>query len=108
MRQASDGAAYPAKTAEIKWRSHLAGPGAARITNEASGPVSIHCQALSHRTGEVTGRTLGSSSPLILRFVHDLEQNTAEVVATQGKVLGPLNTSDFSSALLQARASGPR
>src|SRR5260370_25951489 len=43
-------------------------------------------------------------------FGHDLEQNTAAVVkASGGQVLGsvrvPINTSDFSSALLQAQAS---
>jgi branched-chain amino acid transport system substrate-binding protein len=43
-------------------------------------------------------------------FGHDLEQNTAAVVkASGGQVLGdvrvPINTADFSSALLQAQAS---
>src|SRR5260370_3906270 len=48
--------------------------------------------------------------PADYAFGHDLEQNTAAVVkASGGQVLGsvrvPINTSDFSSALLQAQAS---
>ncbi|MBW8854725.1 MAG: ABC transporter substrate-binding protein, partial [Bradyrhizobium sp.] len=46
-------------------------------------------------------------------FVHSLEADaTAAVQAAGGKVLGsvrhPLNTSDFSSYLLQAQASGAK
>jgi branched-chain amino acid transport system substrate-binding protein len=93
------------------------GPGATRITNEACTPVSVHYAfdnyALSHGTGEAMVRAGYDSWFFITAdyaFGHDLEQNTTAVVTAHGgKVLGqvkvPLNTSDFSSALLQAQAS---
>jgi len=95
----------------------LNGPGAARITNEACTPVSIHYTydnyALSHGTGAAMVKA-GYASWFFLTadyaFGHDLEQNTAAVVkASGGQVLGsvrvPINNSDFSSALLQAQSS---
>jgi len=95
----------------------LNGPGAARITNEACTPVSIHYTydnyALSHGTGAAMVRA-GYDTWFFLTadyaFGHDLEQNTAAVVkASGGQVLGsvrvPINTSDFSAALLQAQSS---
>ena len=95
----------------------LNGPGATRITNEACTPVSVHYTydnyALSHGTGAAMV-TAGYDTWFFLTadyaFGHDLEQVTAAVVkAGGGKVLGsvrvPINTSDFSSALLQAQAS---
>ncbi|HXW26887.1 MAG TPA: ABC transporter substrate-binding protein, partial [Xanthobacteraceae bacterium] len=95
----------------------LNGPGATRITNEACTPVSIHYTydnyALSHGTGAAMVKA-GYDTWFFLTadyaFGHDLEDVTAAVVkAGGGKVLGsvrvPLNTSDFSSALLQAQAS---
>jgi branched-chain amino acid transport system substrate-binding protein len=93
------------------------GPGAARITNEACTPVSVHYAydnyALSHGTGQAMVKAGYDTWFFITAdyaFGHDLEQNTAAVVSARGgKVLGevkvPLNTSDFSSALLQAQAS---
>jgi len=95
----------------------LNGPGAARITNEACTPVSIHYTydnyALSHGTGAAMVKA-GYDTWFFLTadyaFGHDLEQITAGVVkASGGHVLGsvkvPINTSDFSSALLQAQSS---
>jgi branched-chain amino acid transport system substrate-binding protein len=95
----------------------LNGPGATRITNEACTPISVHYTydnyALSHGTGAAMVRA-GNDTWFFLTadyaFGHDLEQVTAAVVkANGGKVLGsvrvPINTSDFSSALLQAQAS---
>ncbi len=95
----------------------LNGPGAARITNEACTPVSIHYTydnyALSHGTGAAMVKE-GYNTWFFLTadyaFGHDLEKITAGVVkASGGQVLGsvsvPINTSDFSSALLQAQAS---
>jgi branched-chain amino acid transport system substrate-binding protein len=95
----------------------LNGPGAARITNEACTPVSIHYTydnyALSHGTGAAMVKA-GYATWFFLTadyaFGHDLEQNTAAVVkASGGQVLGsvrvPINNSDFSSALLQAQSS---
>ena len=67
--------------------------------------------------GHVIGQPIDSLSesvdPLVARvhtFGHELERDTREVVtANGGRVLGsarvPLNTADFSSFLLQARAS---
>ena len=95
----------------------LSGPGAARITNEACTPVSVHYTydnyALSHGTGSAMVKAGYDSWFFITAdyaFGHDLEQNTAAVVkASGGQVLGdvrvPINTADFSSALLQAQAS---
>ena len=95
----------------------LSGPGATRITNEACAPISVHYAydnyALSHGTASAMVKA-GYDSWFFLTadyaFGHDLEQNTAAVVkASGGQVLGavrvPINTSDFSSALLQAQAS---
>jgi branched-chain amino acid transport system substrate-binding protein len=95
----------------------LSGPGAARITNEACTPISIHYAydnyALSHGTASAMVKAGYDSWFFITAdyaFGHDLEQNTATVVkASGGQVLGdvrvPINTADFSSALLQAQAS---
>ena len=94
----------------------LNGPGATRITNEACTPISIHYTydnyALSHGTGAATvkGYDTWFFVTADYSFGHDLEQATAAVVrAGGGRVLGsvrvPINTLDFSSALLQAQAS---
>src|SRR5262249_32665393 len=95
----------------------LNGPGATRITNEACTPISIHYTydnyALSHGTGAATVKA-GYDSwffiPADYAFGHDLEQTLAGMVrAGGGQVLGsvrlPLNTLDFSSALLKAQSS---
>src|SRR6516165_295609 len=95
----------------------LNGPGATRITNEACTPISIHYTydnyALAHGTGSATIKA-GYDTWFFLTadyaFGHDLEQITATFVrAGGGQVLGstrvPMNTLDFSSALLQAQAS---
>jgi branched-chain amino acid transport system substrate-binding protein len=95
----------------------LNGPGAARITNEACTPISIHYTydnyALAHGTGGAmvkAGYDTWFFVAADYAFGHDLEQVTAGVVkANGGQVLGgvrvPINTSDFSSALLQAQSS---
>jgi branched-chain amino acid transport system substrate-binding protein len=95
----------------------LNGPGATRITNEACAPISVHYTydnyAMSHGTGAAMVKAGNDTWFFITAdyaFGHDLEQVTAAVVkAGGGKVLGsvrvPINTSDFSSALLQAQAS---
>ena len=95
----------------------LNGPGATRITNEACTPISIHYTydnyALAHGTGSATVKA-GYDTWFFLTadyaFGHDLEQITATFVrAGGGRVLGnvrvPMNTLDFSSALLQAQSS---
>jgi branched-chain amino acid transport system substrate-binding protein len=95
----------------------LSGPGAARITNEACTPVSIHYAydnyALAHGTGGAmvkAGYDTWFFVTADYAFGHDLEQVTTGVIkASGGSVLGsvrvPINTSDFSSALLQAQSS---
>jgi branched-chain amino acid transport system substrate-binding protein len=93
------------------------GGAAARITNEACTRVSIHYSydtyAMSHGTGTAMVKA-GYDAWYFLTadyaFGHDLEESTAAVVkASGGKVLGsirvPINTLDFSSALLQAQSS---
>jgi len=95
----------------------LNGPGAIRITNEACTPITVHwtfdTYALSHGTGDAMVKQGYDTWFFITAdyaFGHDLERGTSEVVkANGGKVLGavqvPINTSDFSSYLLQAQAS---
>ena len=95
----------------------LNGPAAVRITNEGCTPVSVHYAydnyALSHGTGAAMVKAGYDTWFFITAdyaFGHDLEQNTAAVVkASGGQVLGsvrvPINSSDFSSALLQAQSS---
>src|SRR5262249_12257936 len=93
----------------------LNGPGATRITNEACTPISIHYTydnyALAHGTGSATVKA-GYDTWFFLTadyaFGHDLEQITATFVrAGGGQVLGsvrvPMNTLDFSSALVEAQ-----
>jgi len=95
----------------------LNGPGATRITNDACTPISIHYTydnyALAHGTGAATVKA-GYDTWFFLTadyaFGHDLEQTTSTFVrAGGGRVLGsvrvPINTLDFSSALLQAQSS---
>ena len=95
----------------------FSGPGATRLTNEACTPNSVHyaydTYALAKGTGLATVKQ-GFDTWFFLTadyaFGHDLERDTSAIVtASNGKVLGgvkhPLNTSDFSSFLLQAQGS---
>src|SRR6201991_2015486 len=93
------------------------GPGSIRLTNEACGPYTIHYVFDTFGQANVTGLAAvkqGLDSWYFLTadyaFGQDLEKDTSTVVLKSGgKVLGavrhPLNTSDFSSFLLQAQAS---
>jgi branched-chain amino acid transport system substrate-binding protein len=93
------------------------GPGSIRLTNEACTPLSVHYVFDTYAQANVTGLAAvksGLDSWYFLTadyaFGQDLEKDTTNVVQkTGGKVLGsvrhPLNTSDFSSFLLQAQAS---
>jgi branched-chain amino acid transport system substrate-binding protein len=93
------------------------GPGSIRLTNEACGPYTIHYVFDTFAQANVTGLAAvkqGLDSWYFLTadyaFGQDLEKDTTNVVLKSGgKVLGavrhPLNTSDFSSFLLQAQAS---
>jgi len=93
------------------------GPGSIRLTNEACGPYTVHYVFDTFAQANVTGLAAvkqGLDSWFFLTadyaFGQDLEKDTTNVVLKNGgKVLGsvrhPLNTSDFSSFLLQAQAS---
>src|SRR5215813_624922 len=93
------------------------GPGSIRLTNEACGPYTVHYVFDTFAQANTTGLAAvkgGLDTWFFLTadyaFGQDLEKDTTNVVLkTGGKVLGsvrhPLNTSDFSSFLLQAQAS---
>src|SRR4051794_33376066 len=93
------------------------GPGSIRLTNEACGPYTVHYVFDTFAQANVTGLATvkqGLDSWFFLTadyaFGQDLEKDTANVVLKSGgKVLGsvrhPINTSDFSSYLLQAQSS---
>jgi len=96
------------------------GPGSIRLSNEACGPYTVHYVFDTYAQANVTGLAAvrsGLDSWFFLTadyaFGQDLEKDTTNVVVKNGgKVLGsvrhPLNTSDFSSFLLQAQASKAR
>jgi branched-chain amino acid transport system substrate-binding protein len=93
------------------------GPGSIRLSNEACGPYTVHYVFDTFAQANVTGLAAVKQGldtwffiTVDYAFGHDLEKDTVNVVKkTGGKVLGevrhPLNTSDFSSYLLQAQAS---
>ena len=93
------------------------GPGSIRLSNEACGPYTVHYVFDTYAQANVTGLAAVKSGldtwfflTADYAFGQDLEKDTSNVVVkTGGKVLGnvrhPLNTSDFSSFLLQAQAS---
>jgi branched-chain amino acid transport system substrate-binding protein len=93
------------------------GPGSIRLSNEACGPYTVHYVFDTYAQANVTGLAVVKSGldtwfflTADYAFGQDLEKDTSKVVTrTGGKVLGsvrhPLNTSDFSSFLLQAQAS---
>src|SRR6201994_2939804 len=95
----------------------FSGPGSIRLSNEACGPYTVHYVFDTYAQANVTGLAAvkqGLDTWFFLTadyaFGQDLEKDTANVVLKSGgKVLGsvrhPLNTSDFSSFLLQAQAS---
>jgi branched-chain amino acid transport system substrate-binding protein len=93
------------------------GPATIALTNEACGPYTIHYTYDTYGQANVTGLAAVKSGldtwfflTADYAFGQALEKDTANVVTKNGgKVLGsvrhPLNTSDFSSFLLQAQAS---
>jgi branched-chain amino acid transport system substrate-binding protein len=93
------------------------GPGSIRLSNEACGPYTIHYAYDTFAQANVAGLATvkqGLDTWFFLTadyaFGQDLEKDTTNVVLKSGgKVLGsvrhPLNTSDFSSFLLQAQSS---
>jgi len=95
----------------------FSGPGSIRLSNEACGPYTVHYVFDTYAQANVTGLAAvkqGLDTWFFITadyaFGHDLEKDTTNVVLKAGgKVLGdvkhPLNSSDFSSYLLQAQAS---
>ena len=95
----------------------VSGAASSDLTGKACSPNTVHWTydtwALANGTGKAIVKTGGDSWFFITAdyaFGHALERDTeAVVLANGGKVLGkvrhPLNTSDFSSYLLQAQAS---
>jgi branched-chain amino acid transport system substrate-binding protein len=95
----------------------FSGPGSIRLSNEACGPYTVHYVFDTYAQANVTGLAAVKSGldtwfflTADYAFGQDLEKDTTNVVVQSGgKVLGsvrhPLNTSDFSSFLLQAQAS---
>jgi branched-chain amino acid transport system substrate-binding protein len=98
----------------------LNAPASTRLINEACAPNSMlytyTTYAIAHTVGEAAVKQGGSSWFFITAdyaFGLGLEEDTSAVVkAAGGKVLGsvrhPLNSSDFSSFILQAQSSGAK
>ncbi len=96
------------------------GPSASDFTGRFCSPYGFHfwadTYALAKGTGDVLTRSGADTWFFITadyQFGYSLQENTERFVrAAGGKVLGsvkaPLGTTDFSSALLQARASGAK
>src|SRR3954452_13260751 len=92
-------------------------PATIALTNEACGPYTVHYTYDTYGQANVTGLAAVKSGLATWFFLtadyafgQALEKDTANVVIKNGgKVLGsvrhPLNTSDFSSFLLQAQSS---
>ena len=90
------------------------------ITNQACSPYAVHyaydAYSLAHGTGRAVVEQGGDTWYFLtvdFAFGHGLEKQVSEVVtAAGGRVLGsvrhPLNTTDFSSFLLQAQSSGAK
>jgi branched-chain amino acid transport system substrate-binding protein len=98
----------------------VSGAAASDLTGPACTPNTVHWTydtwALANGTGKAIVKTGGDTWFFLTAdyaFGHALERDTeAVVVANGGKILGkvrhPLNTSDFSSFLLQAQSSGAK
>jgi branched-chain amino acid transport system substrate-binding protein len=98
----------------------VTGPASSDFTGKQCSPYGIHFSydtyALAHGTGSALTKSGGDSWFFITAdyaFGYALERDTADAVkAAGGKVLGsvraPLATSDFSSYLVQAQASGAK
>ncbi len=109
------------QTAKEKKRIYLiTGPATSDMTGKQCSPYGIHfvydTYALAHGTGNALTKAGGDTWFFITAdyaFGYALERDTiAAVQAAGGKVLGsvkaPLGTADFSSYLVQAKASGAK
>lgn len=107
-------------TAEKDTAFLVNGAATTRLTNEDCQPTTVHYTYDTYPLAIGTGRAVvqeGGDTWFFITadyaFGHSLEQDTAGVVKSEGgKVLGtvrhPLSSSDFSSYLLQAQASGAK
>jgi branched-chain amino acid transport system substrate-binding protein len=98
----------------------ITGPATSDMTGKQCSPYGVHfaydTYALSHGTGTALTKAGGDTWFFITAdyaFGYALERDTtAAVTASGGKVLGavkaPLGTADFSSYLVQAKASGAK
>lgn len=98
----------------------ITGPATSDMTGKQCSPYGVHFSydtyALAHGTGTALTKSGGDSWFFITAdyaFGYALERDTMDAVkAAGGKVLGsvraPLGTSDFSSYLIQAQASGAK
>jgi len=98
----------------------MLGPATSRLTGDACSPTGFHWAYDTRALAVGTGRAMvkeGGNTWFFLTadyaFGHQLEADTmAEVKAAGGTVVSavrhPLNSSDFSSFLLQAQASGAK
>ncbi|HSH42950.1 MAG TPA: ABC transporter substrate-binding protein [Arenicellales bacterium] len=96
------------------------GAATTRLTNEDCQPTTVHYTYDTYSLAIGTGRAMvqeGGDSWFFITadyaFGHSLEQDTSNVVESEGgEVLGavrhPLSSSDFSSYLLQAQSSGAK
>jgi len=110
--------AMAAVAAEKKRPFISIGAGASDLTNEQCAPYTVHYAydtiALARGTGSAVVKDGGKSWFFLTAdyaFGHALERDTIEVVKAsggeiKGTVRAPLSTTDFSSFLLQAQASG--
>jgi branched-chain amino acid transport system substrate-binding protein len=108
------------QVARDKHKIALIGAGSSDITGQYCSPYSAQWVYDSYALGKVLGTSVtkeGGDSWFFITvdytFGHALERDTSQFVkAAGGQVLGsvraPLNTSDFSSFLLQAQASGAK
>jgi branched-chain amino acid transport system substrate-binding protein len=95
----------------------VVGAATSRITGDACQPYGFHWSFDTHALAVGTGGAMTEAGgdtwfflPADYAFGYSLEQDTGDVVKSKGgKVLGsvrhPLNSSDFSSFLLQAQSS---
>ncbi len=110
-----------AKVAEEKKKVYIVnGAGSSALTNDACSPYTVHYAydtvALAKGTGGAVVKQGGKDWFFLTAdyaFGHALETDTGNVVKgaggnVKGAVRAPLNTSDFSSFLLQAQSSGAK
>ncbi|MBL8480844.1 MAG: ABC transporter substrate-binding protein [Rhodocyclaceae bacterium] len=106
--------------AEKKRVAIVNGAASSRLTNEDCTPYTVHYTydtiAMANGTGKYVVKNGGNSWFFLTAdyaFGHSLEKDVSGIVTSNGgKVVGsvrhPLNTSDFSSFLLQAQSSGAK